>query len=659
MSGFALDEYVGIPPSTRSRTRRYIRREVIEPLGLDPARVLVPDGRAADLDAACQAYEAAIRRRAASTCRSSASAPTATSASTSRRRPSARAPGSRRWPRGPARTTPASSTRRTRCPRTASPRGSARSWTRRELLLVAQGEGRRRRSPPRSRARSSACAPASILQFHQRRHGDRRRGRGRRAHPGRLLPLDLRQQADLAALLTLCRTALDPGAAPERRRNDLGCSVGSSPDTPRPRLADLAGTARGRLLLTAAPSDPAEQTPNIAPDQNVTAANFHLASREMLSGSEKNGRLAVVHDPRHGTRGQLLAAHPDDGCGEILVRPNRHRSIWAPPGEHRVPRPPTTPVGGLGRESRLLRWGAAVWVELTRATSACTVWNSVSSTSTPDSAAPVRRRRPRRRDGDTCRVPGGRHEFARAARVALPAAPGPARCRHRSPGRSGLGTRTSDTRSAALRCGNKDRRAPSDRRGPRRRGGRTGPAGRAARSRASGRGLSDTGPAAEGVRSGCDAYRVEHEAGQGGRRPLPVERGDHGSRHLVPDPEAATRVAEQPAPAADHPVQPAAATRAADCSRSGDQGVSVAQVRPEWKIPSRSCGERPAPTRARRAGRHLSGEPGALHARHRQHGDGLGVGPSAPAPACAGASAMAVTATVDPGRSRVPAAGRP
>lgn len=58
--GFALDEYVGIPADHPQSYAAVIRREVTEPLGLDPARVQVPDGRAEDLEAACAAYEAAI-----------------------------------------------------------------------------------------------------------------------------------------------------------------------------------------------------------------------------------------------------------------------------------------------------------------------------------------------------------------------------------------------------------------------------------------------------------------------------------------------------------------------------------------------------------------------------------------------------------------------
>jgi glucosamine-6-phosphate deaminase len=61
VSGFALDEYVDIQQEHPQSYAAVLRREVTEPLGLDPSRVLVPDGRASDLDAACEAYEAAIR----------------------------------------------------------------------------------------------------------------------------------------------------------------------------------------------------------------------------------------------------------------------------------------------------------------------------------------------------------------------------------------------------------------------------------------------------------------------------------------------------------------------------------------------------------------------------------------------------------------------
>jgi glucosamine-6-phosphate deaminase len=58
---FALDEYVGIPPEHAASYHSVIRREVVEPLGLDPASVHVPDGMADDVSAECVAYENAIR----------------------------------------------------------------------------------------------------------------------------------------------------------------------------------------------------------------------------------------------------------------------------------------------------------------------------------------------------------------------------------------------------------------------------------------------------------------------------------------------------------------------------------------------------------------------------------------------------------------------
>jgi glucosamine-6-phosphate deaminase len=58
---FALDEYVGIPKDHPQSYASVISREVVEPIGLAPSSVLVPDGRADDVDGACAEYEAAIR----------------------------------------------------------------------------------------------------------------------------------------------------------------------------------------------------------------------------------------------------------------------------------------------------------------------------------------------------------------------------------------------------------------------------------------------------------------------------------------------------------------------------------------------------------------------------------------------------------------------
>lgn len=59
--GFALDEYVGIAEDHPESYVSVINRTVTEPLQLNPANVHVPDGRADDIDAACEAYEESIR----------------------------------------------------------------------------------------------------------------------------------------------------------------------------------------------------------------------------------------------------------------------------------------------------------------------------------------------------------------------------------------------------------------------------------------------------------------------------------------------------------------------------------------------------------------------------------------------------------------------
>ncbi|MFH8250579.1 glucosamine-6-phosphate deaminase [Microbacterium sp. B2969] len=58
--GFALDEYVGLDVSHPESYRSVIHREVVEPLGLDPSRVNVPNGAALGIQHAGDDYEAAI-----------------------------------------------------------------------------------------------------------------------------------------------------------------------------------------------------------------------------------------------------------------------------------------------------------------------------------------------------------------------------------------------------------------------------------------------------------------------------------------------------------------------------------------------------------------------------------------------------------------------
>ena len=58
--GFALDEYVGIDPAHPESYRSVITREVIEPLGLDPELIHVPNGAVETIEHAGDDYDAAI-----------------------------------------------------------------------------------------------------------------------------------------------------------------------------------------------------------------------------------------------------------------------------------------------------------------------------------------------------------------------------------------------------------------------------------------------------------------------------------------------------------------------------------------------------------------------------------------------------------------------
>lgn len=60
-TAFALDEYVGLPVGHPQRYRTVVHELVTVPLGLDPARVHVPDGGAPDLAAEAAAFERRIR----------------------------------------------------------------------------------------------------------------------------------------------------------------------------------------------------------------------------------------------------------------------------------------------------------------------------------------------------------------------------------------------------------------------------------------------------------------------------------------------------------------------------------------------------------------------------------------------------------------------
>ncbi|WP_247042929.1 glucosamine-6-phosphate deaminase [Arthrobacter rhizosphaerae] len=59
--GFALDEYVGLEPGHEQSYREVIRREFTDRVNISEAKVHTPDGAAADIPAACEAYEEAIK----------------------------------------------------------------------------------------------------------------------------------------------------------------------------------------------------------------------------------------------------------------------------------------------------------------------------------------------------------------------------------------------------------------------------------------------------------------------------------------------------------------------------------------------------------------------------------------------------------------------
>ena len=57
---FALDEYVGLPPGHPESYAEVLRREIVEPLGLDPRTVHLPDPHRGDLQEAARRYEQQI-----------------------------------------------------------------------------------------------------------------------------------------------------------------------------------------------------------------------------------------------------------------------------------------------------------------------------------------------------------------------------------------------------------------------------------------------------------------------------------------------------------------------------------------------------------------------------------------------------------------------
>lgn len=60
-SAFMLDEYVGLPSDHPEGYRNVVERDFVAKVDIDTANVHGPDGSAADVPAACAAYEEAIR----------------------------------------------------------------------------------------------------------------------------------------------------------------------------------------------------------------------------------------------------------------------------------------------------------------------------------------------------------------------------------------------------------------------------------------------------------------------------------------------------------------------------------------------------------------------------------------------------------------------
>ena len=58
--GFALDEYIGLPPGHPQSYRAVVAREVVEPLGLDPELIRVPGDDGGPIEGAGERYELAI-----------------------------------------------------------------------------------------------------------------------------------------------------------------------------------------------------------------------------------------------------------------------------------------------------------------------------------------------------------------------------------------------------------------------------------------------------------------------------------------------------------------------------------------------------------------------------------------------------------------------
>lgn len=164
--GFALDEYVGLPREHPESYASVIDREVTRPLGLDPGRVMVPDGRAADLQVAAHRYEAAIAEAGGvdiqilgigANGHVGFNEPTSSFASRTRLKtlaPQTRADNARFFDSPD------------QVPTHCLTQGLGTIMAAREIVLVAQGERKADAIAAAVEGPVSASCPASVLQFH-------------------------------------------------------------------------------------------------------------------------------------------------------------------------------------------------------------------------------------------------------------------------------------------------------------------------------------------------------------------------------------------------------------------------------------------------------------------------------------------------------------
>jgi glucosamine-6-phosphate deaminase len=166
LTAFALDEYVGLPYDHPESYHAVIDREVTRPLRLDPARVHVPDGNAADPEQACLDYERSITEAGGidlqilgigSTGHIGFNEPT--SSLSSRTRIKTLTPATRR---DNARFFPSLEDVPLHC----LTQGLGTIMDARRVLLVAQGAGKARAVAQAVEGPLSSMCPGSVLQLH-------------------------------------------------------------------------------------------------------------------------------------------------------------------------------------------------------------------------------------------------------------------------------------------------------------------------------------------------------------------------------------------------------------------------------------------------------------------------------------------------------------